>query len=210
MQTIFAQYPLARELTCLQTRTPYNGTDAPLNITSPPFNITNGTVYCSSSVLTEVSAIIGQNISLPFFTDLFKAYQNNTLVNTTLPALGAKFNNASLLCNDCIFGWADLVGVAYPGVGNVSLSSIGQRNVTINGTNISNITIAQALNSTCAAEGYVWTNNGTLPGTVRLGAYNSSFSYNITAGAISTIGKNSTTPIRRNVADIKARWIGEY
>jgi len=203
LRTIMAQYPLAREVVCLQTRTPFNGTNAPIPLTNPPYNITNGTAYCTTSLLTQLSAKVGQNISVPLFMDLYSSYQNGTLGNY------AKLFNATDLCNDCIFGAADLIGVAYPGVGNVTLSSVGLKNVTINSVSVSNVTIAQALNTTCAAQGYAWTYNGTLPSTVRLGAYNSTTSFNITAGAITTVGKNSTTPIRRNVANIKARWIGE-
>lgn len=212
VRTIVQQYPLAREITCLRTRIPYNGTDAPLNLTSPPYNITNGTAFCVSSVLTEVSAKIGQNLTFPFFNSLVQSYQNNTA-----PRWLSNFT-ATDICNDCIFGAADLVGVVYPQVGNATLSSIGLGNIT-RGANITlqdnstvpaaNLTIARALNSTCAAEGFVWTNNGTLPGTIVLSAYNSTFGFNITAGAINTTRSGPFTPIRRNVVGLKARWIGE-
>lgn len=202
LRTIMAQYPLAREVICLQTRTPYNATVAPIPIANPPYNVTNGTAYCTTSLMTAVSAKVGQNLSIPFFMDLYKSYENNTITKY------ATLFNATDLCNDCIFGAADLIGAVYPVIGNASFSSLGYKNITVNSVNISNITVAGALNSTCAASGYTWTYNGTLPGTVRLGAVNSTFSYSITAGAVSTIGRNSTTPIRRNVAAVKARWIG--
>lgn len=217
LRTIFQQYPLAREVVCLQTTIPFNTTT---NMTTSYSNSsTNGTssstngTYCATSLLNEVQYIVGQNLSINFFTGLAQAYMAGNLTNATFAQLGSRFNT-SLLCNDCIFAAADVIGVAYPAVGNVTLRSLGLGRTfnfsSANTTYTSNTTVAQALNSTCSAQGLVWNSNGTLPSTILLGAVNSTFGYNLTAANGTRAAPSNPIPIRRNVANIKARWIGEH
>lgn len=211
LRSIFQQYPLAREVVCLQTVSPF---DTTTNSTSTNSTANGNATYCATSLLNEVQSIAGQNLSVDFFTGLARSVMGGNVTNSTYSQIASRFNT-TLICNDCIFAAADVIGVAYPSIGNVTLRSIGYRgsagNVTSgNVTYSANTTVAQALNSTCSAQGLTWNSNGTLPSSIRLGAVNSTFGYPLTAGNGTRQAPATSTPIRRNVADIKARWIGEH
>lgn len=210
LRTIFQQYPLAREVVCLQTVTPFVANST---TTSSPSTSTSGNAtYCATSLLNQVQSIAGTNLSAGFISSLAGVGGRNMTGTGPLAQLARRFN-ATLLCNDCIFAAANVIGVAYPQIGNVTLRSSGlgsNANVTSgNDTYRANTTIAQALDNTCSARGFSWNSNGTLPSTIRLGAVNSTFGYTLIAGNGTRQAPPNPTPIRRNVANIKARWIGE-
>ena len=217
-----AQYPLARELLCLRTSN-YNESTAsnssssssssstfePIALTSTPYNITNGTAFCATSLLTEVSAKVGANLTVPFFVDLYQSYQNGSI---------AKYASAFMpedICNECIFAAADVLGVAYPSVGNLTLGSLGLTQTNSSAVNsavssVANVTLSQALDGQCAAVGLTWNSNGTLPANITLGAQNSTFGFNLTTENGTHTPEEPATPItKRNVANIKARWVGQ-
>jgi hypothetical protein len=171
--------------------------------------------------------------------DLYRAYQNNTLRDY---AQTLNFTTEDL-CDECIFGAANLIGTVYPAIGNITLGSLGFAPNATNSSRpdavnlgsdpaTSNTTLAQALDSTCSAEGLTWTSNGTLPEGIVLGAENSTFGLPLMYGnetftpitPAEPIGSNASTSssssaaapsatasgaARRNVADIKARWVGQ-
>ena len=218
IKTAVAQYPLAREVVCLRTsdynsssssNSTSNSTFQPIELTSPPYNITNGTAFCATSLLTEVSSKVGANLTLPFFYDLYKSYQNGTI------AQYAKDFAPTDICNECIFAAADVIGVAYPSIGNLTLGSLGltqTNSSTIDNavSPVANITLSQALDGQCAARGLQWTSNGTLPANITLGAENSTFGYELmTANGTYTPAESASPIAKRNVANIKARWVGQ-
>lgn len=251
VETIGQHYPLAREVACLRTENTTavsNATIPSSNSTSSSANVssTNDTVYCATSLLTTVSEKADANLTIPFFLDLYRAYENDTLLDY---AKTLNFTSEDL-CDECIFGAANLIGTVYPAIGNITLGSLGfapnatNTSAAVNATGINlgsdpatyNTTLAQVLNSTCSDEGLTWTSNGTLPEGIVLGAENSTFGLPLTYGnetftpivpaepirsnasssmtSASSSAAPSGTPsasaaARRNVADVKARWVGQ-
>lgn len=246
--TVAQQYPLAREVVCLRT----NDTSAITNSTSTSNStstnsslVTNGIAYCATSLLSTLSTKVNSTLTIPFLVDLYKSYQNNTLIQY------ASYFSAEDLCDTCIFAAADVIGAVYPQVGNLTLGNLGfsangtnntALNNTISNSTISlpsnpavyNTSIAQALNSTCSADGLTWNSNGTLPEGITQGANNSSFGVtlfygnetftpvtpaqpigvnatrsNTTSSSSAAASATASAPARRNVADIKARWVGQ-
>lgn len=119
----------------------YNGTlgAAPISTSSPVYNSTGG-IFCVTSVLTQLSAYFGTNLTLPFIESAV------TGTNSTAQKLGKDINTL-ILCNDCIFGAVDIIEEAYPMVGDVPVAALlgyAHINSTSNGT------INSVLNSTCA------------------------------------------------------------
>ncbi|KAK4686433.1 hypothetical protein P7C73_g3688, partial [Tremellales sp. Uapishka_1] len=181
---IVSGYPVAREVACLKTSTPYNATNASIPITNATYNLTNGT-FCATSLLTELSSFLGANLT-------------DTYVETAL--LGGNATTVQLLkeipystlCSDCIFAAADLIEESYPFLGNYSISN--------------NVTIVQLLDGTCNAAGFNVTSNGTLPSTISEIAVNSTYSYNVTAGNFTY---TPASPVAGNVTAVKKRWLGQ-
>lgn len=217
IKTAVAQYPLAREVVCLRTSNYNESTSAnsssssfePIAITSPPYNVTNGTAFCATSLLTEVSSKVGSNLTIDFFYGLYESYQNGSIAQ-----YASDFKPADL-CDECIFAAADVLGVAYPSIGNLTLGDLGLTQTNSSTVNnavdaYANITLSQALDGQCAAYGLTWNSNGTLPANITLGAENSTFGYSLTTENGTYTPAQSASPItKRNVANIKARWVGQ-
>ncbi len=110
---------------------PFNGTNATIPITSSEYNQTNGT-FCVTSVLTEVSAYLGANLTNPF-VDTLVLGGNSTALNL----LGMIPHTA--LCSDCIYAGVDLIEEQYPQLGSISIAG--------------NMTVNQYLDGVCNATG---------------------------------------------------------
>lgn len=219
VQAVFANYPLAREIACLKTVMPFNGTNASIPVVSPQYNHTNGT-FCVTSVLTEVSAYLGANLTNNY-VDTFALGANSSATRLL------KSIPPSALCSDCIFAAVDLIEEEYPTLGMLQL-----------GNSTMNTTLNQLLNGTCAAQSYNVTMNGTLPSTISEVAYNSSFGYNVTGAnftytppayastvpalnatvlsAASSAIASATPAVAANASStgvsargLKARWVGQ-
>lgn len=221
IKTAVAQYPLAREVVCLRTSNYNESTSSntssssssssfePIAIADPPYNITNGTAFCATSLLTEVSAKVGSNLTIDFFYGLYQSYQNGSIAQ-----FATGFTPADI-CNECIFAAADVIGVAYPSIGNLTLGDLGltmTNSSTINNAvdAYANITLSQALDGECAAYNLTWNANGTLPANITLGAENSTFGYELkTENGTYTPAETASPIAKRNVVDIKARWVGQ-
>ena len=216
IKTAVAQYPLAREVVCLRTSNYNESTSTnssssfePIAITNPPYNITNGTAFCATSLLTEISSKVQSNLTIDFFYGLYESYQNGSIAS-----FATGFKPADI-CNECIFAAADVIGVAYPSIGNLTLGDLGLTQVNSSAVTstispYANITLSQALDGQCAAYNLTWNANGTLPANITLGAENSTFGYDLTTDNGTYAPAASATPIaKRNVADIKARWVGQ-
>lgn len=173
-------YPVIREVLCLKTSNPYgtnNTADflgpAPIPITS--YNSTNGT-FCVTSVLTQLSAYFGTNLTLPFIESI------STHMNTTASGLYSGISS-TFLCNDCIFAGVDVVERAYPSVGMTPVQEVAG---VFNMSSSSTMTLNGLLNSTCAYENLATTTNGTLPANITVSIINSTFPYNLTTARTST------------------------
>ncbi|CAD6568441.1 MAG: hypothetical protein TREMPRED_004540 [Tremellales sp. Tagirdzhanova-0007] len=170
---VFGLYPMAREVACLKTTLPFNGTNATIPISNSTYNSTNGT-FCVTSVLTEVSAYLGVNLTNSFVDTVILGGNATALQSLEMIP-------PSALCSDCVFAALDLVGQEYPQVGMINLSS--------------NYTVGMYLNGTCNATGFNYTTNGTLPLTIQEVAFNSSYPYNVTIGNLTyPAGLNSSAP----------------
>jgi hypothetical protein len=98
-----------------------------------------------TSVLTQLSAYFGTNLTIPYLGSLI------TGTNTTALDL-AKSINPNVICNDCLFGAYDVVAVAYPVVGQVPVSAIGSA-VGLDLSATGNATIGELFDATCAYNG---------------------------------------------------------
>lgn len=191
---IIGTYPLAREVACLKTSAPFNGTNATIPISNSTYNTTNGT-FCATSLLTEVSAYLGANLTNSFIDNA--VLSGNTTILNMLEMIPP-----TALCNDCIFAALDLIEDEFPQVGSVPISA--------------NVTLNSYLNGTCNATGYVVSTNGTLPSTIIESAINSTLGFNITVGNVTIAPMNGTQPgpstinitIRGEPA-MKKRWFGK-
>lgn len=168
--TIFGLYPLIREVLCLKTSNPYTAQSYGGFLGAPPipissaYNQTNGT-FCVSSVLTQLSAYFGTNLTIPFIASAV------TGANSTAQqlALGIQPNFA---CNECLFGGIDVVEAAYPALGQVPIAAILQY------ANVSypdqTATVNSLLNSTCAYKPLA-VNTTQLPAGIVVSIVNSTF-----------------------------------
>lgn len=113
---------------------------APIPI-SAAYNQTNGT-FCVSSVLTQYSAYLGANLTIPYIVGAA------TGANSTAAFL-VKQTNPNALCNECIFGAVGVIEAAAPIVGRIPISSVlAYVNMTYPGDK--SATLNTILNSTCA------------------------------------------------------------
>ena len=111
---------------------PFNGTNASIPITHSTYNTTNGT-FCVTSLLTELTAYTGSNLT--------NAFADSLVIGANATALHLiEASPRTALCSDCIFAALDLIEEAYPQAGSIQVGS--------------NVTINQYLNGTCNATGY--------------------------------------------------------
>lgn len=129
---IFGLYPLAREVACSKTSMPFNGTNATIPISPTTYNETGGT-FCVTSLLTELSAYIGVNLTNSYVDTLILGGNSTALRMIEMIPRTA-------LCSDCVFGAVDLIYQEYPQVGSLQLSS--------------NMTVNAYLNGLCNSTGY--------------------------------------------------------
>jgi hypothetical protein len=115
---------------------------APIPITA--YNSTNGT-FCVTSVLTQLSAYFGTNLTIPYITSIFS--RSNSTASSLFSGI-----STTVLCNDCIFAAVDVVERAYPSVGDASVSSVVGALGVNSSLAMSNMTLNGLLNSTCAYE----------------------------------------------------------
>jgi hypothetical protein len=105
------------------------------------YNSTDG-FFCVSSVLTQLSAYFGTNLTVPFITEI--ASGNN---DTALELV--KTVNPNILCNDCIFAAFDIVNEAYPQASGVTFDLLfGLLNMT--SPLPAGTTLGEYANDTCA------------------------------------------------------------
>ena len=139
------------------TNASYGGSlgNPPIPISSA-YNSTNGT-FCVTSVLTQLSAYFGANLTLPYLESFIGA--GSTTKNTT--ALTRAENiSTTILCNPCIFAALDLTEEVYPSLGLVTVSSIyGLLNMSTPTSVTANTTINTLVNSTCAYDALVVTSS---------------------------------------------------
>lgn len=154
---VFGLYPLAREVACLKTSNPTNVTNAPIPIDSPEYNNTGG-VFCVTDLMTELSGVVGANLTNNYVDTL--ALGGNSTALQLLQNL-----TVSDLCNECIFAAVDIVESEYPQLGNVSVGA--------------NITVNDFLDKSCP--GYNVSTNGTLPTNITVAIENSTFPETIVA-----------------------------
>lgn len=107
------------------------------------YNSTDG-YFCVSSVLTQLSAYFGTELTLPYITSIATG-ENQTAYDL------ATSIEANVICNDCIFAALALIEQEYPEAGSVPFDIIfGAFNLTSplpEGT-----TINEFANDTCAYE----------------------------------------------------------
>lgn len=167
----FGIYPVLREVLCLKTSSPYTAQSyggilgpAPIPI-SAAYNQTNGT-FCVSSVLTQYSAYLGANLTIPYIVGAA------TGANSTAAFL-VKQTNPNALCNECIFGAVGVIEAAAPIVGRIPISSVlAYVNMTYPGDQ--SATLNTILNSTCAYKPLA-VNTTVLPQNVTVSIVNSTF-----------------------------------
>lgn len=122
------------------TKDSYGGILGPAPIPiSTAYNSTNG-YFCVSSVLTQLSAYYGTNLTVPFVASIISG------MNQTASRLTTSIK-ANALCNECIFGALDIVQLAYPIVGNTPINVLAQ---AVNMTVSVNQTVNQIANGVCA------------------------------------------------------------
>lgn len=122
------------------------------------YNSTEG-FFCVTSVLSQVSAYFGNNITVPFITDI--ASGNN---ETALELV--KTVNPNILCNDCIFAAFDIVNQAYPEASGVSFDVLfGLLNMT--SPLPAGTTLGDYANETCAYQNLSITSGEFLTKTAR-------------------------------------------
>lgn len=169
----FDAYPLVREILCTKTDDPYTEESyggflgaPPVAIDSGEYNSTDG-YFCVTSVLTQLSAYFGSDLSIPYLTGLVTG-ANQTAVDLLTSI------EPNIICNDCIFAAAALIEQAYPEAGSVPFDVIfGLLNMTSplpEGT-----TINEFANDTCAYEDRSVPTDGTLPESVTVSIVDSTF-----------------------------------
>lgn len=105
------------------------------------YNSTDG-FFCVTSVLTQLSAYFGTNVTVPFITDI--ASGNN---DTALELV--KTVNPNIICNECIFATFDIINQAYPEVDGATFDFLfGLLNMT--SPLPAGTTLAEYANDTCA------------------------------------------------------------
>jgi hypothetical protein len=114
-------------------------------ITTPPYNSTDGT-FCVTSLLTQLSAYFGTNLTVPFFGGIL------TGQNTTALQLVAGIQ-PNIICNECLFGALDVVNLPYPQVGMTPLAPIVSY-LGFDASAYGNVTITQVFDATCAYKEY--------------------------------------------------------
>jgi len=177
VEAAFSIYPTLREVLCTKTKNPYTAQSyggflgpAPIPVTA--YNSTNGT-FCVSSFLTQYSAYLGANLTLPYIVAASTG-ANQTAQNLILET------RPNILCNECIFAGVDIIEAKYPVLGNITLGMASSYiNQAINGSipqNVqsSNATLNSYMNSTCAYENLA-VNTTTLPMNITVSIVNSTF-----------------------------------
>ena len=105
------------------------------------YNSTDG-YFCVTSLVTQLSAYFGTNITVPFVTDI--AQGNN---ETALELV--KSVNPNIICNECIFATFDIINQAFPDVKGTSFDFLfGLLNMT--SPLPADTTLAEYANETCA------------------------------------------------------------
>lgn len=169
--TAFGAYPLIREVLCTKTDDPYTEESYGGFLGAPPtpiteYNSTDG-YFCVSSVLTQLSAYFGTELTLPYLTSIATG-ENQTAYDL------ATSIETNVICNDCIFAALALIEQEYPDAGSVPFDIIfGAFNLTSplpEGT-----TINEFADETCAYEGRSVSTDGTLPESVTVSIVNSTF-----------------------------------
>ncbi|WVR09416.1 hypothetical protein IAU60_006483 [Kwoniella sp. DSM 27419] len=170
LEFVMAQYPLARDVLCLKTSEPFNGTEKyetnstmASNATSAgnSSQSTNGT-FCATSLLAEFASYMGTNLTVSdVITD---ALGGNATALQTIKSIPP-----SVLCNDCIFAAFSLVEEQYPQLGNITIG-----NSTLNSFLEGTCNATSSANSTSSTnESYEISTNGTLPSSITESAVNS-------------------------------------
>jgi len=171
--TAFGLYPLVREMLCLKTTDPYTNASyggvlgsPPIPISSPGYNSTGG-YFCVTSVLTQLSAYLKSNLTVPYIESLATA-SNMTALQLV------KSVQPNILCNGCVFGALDLMEETYPVIGNVPIATIY---AVLNQTTTlpANTTINSLVNGECTYANLTAMTNGTLPANISVSIINSTF-----------------------------------
>ena len=116
---------------------------SPIPISPLVYNVTSSGAFCVTSLLTQYTAYIGANLTLPYVTAAI------TGANSTAVMLGESVN-LNILCNPCIFAWFDLVELVYSVVGSVQIGGVFQLLGLPVPTGLGNVTINQAVDGECA------------------------------------------------------------
>lgn len=118
---------------------PFNGTNATIPISSAGYNSTNGT-FCVTSLLTELSAYLGTNLTNSLVDAAILSGNRSTLQMIQMIPPTA-------LCSDCVFAAVDLIYQEYPEVGSLPVSA--------------NLTVNTALNGQCNATRFQLTSSAS-------------------------------------------------
>jgi hypothetical protein len=95
----------------------------PIPIDGMTYNSTDG-YFCVTSVLTQLSAYFGTELTVPFISSIVSG-DNSTALDLV------KTINPNVICNDCIFATFDILGQAVPALADVTVDSIfGALNMT--------------------------------------------------------------------------------
>jgi len=109
------------------------------------YNSTDG-YFCVTSLMTQLSAYFGTNITVPFITDIVSG-NNETALELV------KTINPNIICNECIFAAFDIVNQAYPEVDGATFDFLfGLLNMT--SPLPAGTTLAEYANDTCAYQNY--------------------------------------------------------
>lgn len=107
------------------------------------YNSTMG-YFCVSSVLTQLSAYFGGNITYNYIASIV-SQQNTTALNLV------KTINPNVICDSCFFGAFDTIIKYIPSFGNVSLASVaGYLGLGAASQIPANLTLTQGANAECA------------------------------------------------------------
>jgi len=169
----FQAYPVVREILCTKTSDYYTEESyggflgaPPIPIDGMTYNSTDG-YFCVTSVLTQLSAYFGTELTVPFISSIVSG-DNSTALNLV------KTINPNVICNDCIFATFDILGQAVPALADVTVDSIfGALNMTSPAP--AGTTLVDLAEGTCAYQNRTVTTDGTLPESVTVSIVNSTF-----------------------------------
>jgi len=108
------------------------------------YNSTDG-FFCVTSVLTQLSAYFGTNITVPYITGAVNG-DNSTAVDLVTSI------QPNIICNDCFFATFDILEQAFPGLDSTTFDAIfsifNMSSPLPEGT-----TLAEFANGTCEEQG---------------------------------------------------------